>query len=328
MKLFNKKSFLNRLGLICLGLSLSFFVHAETLKLGHVTPEAHLWHKIAQKIDENLQANTNGEMNVAISPLSKIGDEGQMIQMMQAGSLHLGIFTLAEVANREASLQGWVLPFLFDTLDEAVAATQNEAARAMLAKLDNNGMVGVEYAFAGMRHIISGNAITEPTDLNNKKIRTYPSGVFKDWWNAVNAAPTAMPLSEVAQSLTTNLLDAVDIDLDALVSMKFYQQAPYLALTNHYTFPAVIVISKKYFDGLDESKKEVLVKAIRDGAEWGYKEIIVADERNLQTAIDDGATVTEIDLSSFKEAAEAVTQKYVKQDSLIADFYEQVQQAK
>ena len=47
-----------------------------------------------------------------------------------------------------------------------------------------------------------------------------------------------MPLSEVAPSLTTKLLDAVDVDLDALVGLKFYQQAPNLTLTNHMAFPA------------------------------------------------------------------------------------------
>lgn len=77
-----------------------------------------------------------------------------------------------------------------------------------------------------MRHVLSLEPVKSPKDLANKKIRAFPSPIYNDWWAANGAAPTAMPLSEVAPSLTTKLLDAVDIDLDALVGLKFHQQAP------------------------------------------------------------------------------------------------------
>src|SRR5690625_7827904 len=120
--------------------------------------------------------------------------------------------------------------------------------------------------FAGMDPVLSTKPVNEPADLKNHTVRALPGEIANDWWTGKKAAPTAMPLSEVASALTTNLLNAIDIDLDAVVGMKFHQQAPYLSLTNHMAFPGVIVISKRYWDRLDEEEQQVLMEIGR--ASW------------------------------------------------------------
>ena len=46
------------------GLLCASWAHAETLRLGHVTPPSHVWHKIAERIDHNLQEKSKGDMKV------------------------------------------------------------------------------------------------------------------------------------------------------------------------------------------------------------------------------------------------------------------------
>ncbi|GGE72565.1 tripartite ATP-independent transporter DctP family solute receptor [Paenalcaligenes hominis] len=302
--------------------------HAQTLKLGHVTPPSHVWHQVAERINQNVQEKSGGSMKVEVSPLSKLGSEAQMINLLQSGAMPIGVLTLGALTNRDDTLIGWSMPYLFDDVKHATQATQLEAAQQMLANLEAHGMIGVGYAFAGMRHVLSTKPVKAPSDLVGQKIRAFPSAIFNDWWTANGAAPTAMPLSEVAPSLTTNLLNAVDVDLDALVGMKFHQQAPYLTFTNHMAFPAVIVVSKRYWDRLDEDKQSLLLEAIKEAEEWGFERAIEADKENLAIAKADGAEVIEIDLTPFKEVGEQVNQHYLKDNELRAQFYEQVKALK
>ena len=84
---------------------------------------------------------------------------------------------------------------------------------------------------------------------------------------------------KVAPSLTTKLLDAVDVDLDALVGLEFHQQAPNLTLTNHMAFPAVIVVSKKWWDSRTQAERDMITKVVTDAEQWGFKAAIEADLR-------------------------------------------------
>lgn len=297
--------------------------HAQALKLGHVTPPTHVWHQVSEKISTDLQTATGGKMKIAVSPLSKLGNEGQMIQLMSAGALQFGVLTVGGLSNREESFQAWSLPYTFKDVAHATRASQTPAAKTMLKRLEPHGLVGLGYVFAGMRHVLSLQPVASAKDLAGKKIRSFPSPIYNDWWNANGAAPTAMPLSEVAPSLTTKLLDAVDVDLDALVGLKFHQQAPNLTLTNHMAFPGAIVVSKKWWDARSQAERDTITKVVADAEQWGFKTAIAADADNLSKAKADGAKVVNADLKSFQAVGAKVRDQYTAKNPLIADFYKQ-----
>lgn len=298
---------------------------AQALKLGHITPPSHVWHQVSEKIATDLEKTSGGKMKIAVSPLQKLGNEAQMINLMQAGAMQFGVFTVGGLSNREESFLAWSLPYTFRDVEHATRAASSPAAREMLKRLEAHGMVGLGYAFAGMRHVLSLEPVKSPKDLANKKIRSFPSPIYNDWWTANGAAPTALPLSEVAPSLTTRLLDAVDVDLDALVGLKFHQQAPNLTLTNHMAFPAAIVVSKKWWDARSDAERDMIRKVVADAEAWGYKAAIEADKSNLDKARADGAKVIDADLKPFQAVGGGVRDKYTARNPLIADFYKQAQ---
>lgn len=128
----------------------------------------------------------------------------------------------------------------------------------------------------------------------------------------------------MAPSLTTKLLDAVDVDLDALVGLKFHQQAPNLTLTNHMAFPAVIVVSKKWWDSRSQAERDMITQVVADAEKAGYKTAIDAEVSNLAKARADGAKVVNADLKSFQAVGAKVREQYSAKNPLIADFYKQV----
>lgn len=298
---------------------------ADTLKLGHIVPPSHVWHQVSEQFAAELDRTSAGKLKISVSPLQKLGNEAQMIQLMQAGAQQLGVFTVGALSNREESLLGWSLPYAFKDVAQASRAAATPAAQEMLKRLQPHGLVGLGYAFAGMRHVLSTQPVASARDLAHKKLRSFPSPIYNDWWTANGAAPTAMTLSEIAPSLVTRLLDAVDVDLDALVGMKFHHQAPYLTLTGHMAFPAVIVASRKWWDGLSDADRVLVAQAASKAQAWGYRAAMDADVGNLAKARADGAKVVDADLTSFHKTAAQVRDKYTARNPLIADFHRQVQ---
>ena len=295
-------------------------VQAKTLMLGHTVPPSHVWHKVALRFADNLATASLDRMKVAVTPLSKLGNEQQMFSMVQSEAITFSILPVGFLSNREESLIGWFLPYQFQDVQQAGAAADLPAAGQMLKNLESHGVVGLGYMFAGMQHILSLKAVNSPDDLINKKVRAFPSPIFNDWLLAIGAAPTALPLGEVAPSLSTNLLDAAAVDLDIIVGLKYYQQAKFLTLTNHMAFPAVLFTSQKWWDSLPPGDQDLIKKAYHEAGLWGIDTQVKAEGTNLEKLKQDGAIVVNVDLGPFKEKGRPVSENYINKNALIKQF--------
>ncbi|WP_418138677.1 TRAP transporter substrate-binding protein [Marinomonas sp. RS-M-Aa-14] len=150
---------------------------AETLRLSTPVPPSHIFSKVSTKFAEDLSIRTNGDLNIKVFPFGKLGSDPENTLMIQTGAIQFAIIPAAFMANREESLNAWLLPGLFDDVAAAGAATQFSTAKGMLAELDKQGMVGLGYVFAGMRHLLSVDPISDMKEIKDKKIRTFP-GLF------------------------------------------------------------------------------------------------------------------------------------------------------
>lgn len=304
----------------------TFNAQADTLRMGMVTPPSHIWNKVSERFKDNMAEATEGSTRVRIFPLGKLGGEQQMIDLLQSGGIQMAVLTAGALSNREDSISAWFIPGMFDNVEDAAIATQSIEAENMLNKLEKHKLIGLGYTLAGMRHVLSLSTMDSLDSFTNKKIRSFPNKVFNDWWNALDAAPTAMPLSEVTPALNTNLLDAVDVDLDVVVGMKMYQNAPYLTLTNHMAFPGIVVASKPWWDNLTESEQKRVMSSFKDAEKWGFKQQAAAEITNLEKLKKAGVNVVNFDTSSLKPVMEKIVQKYTQSNSSIKAFYEENKQ--
>ncbi|WP_413206004.1 TRAP transporter substrate-binding protein [Rhodospirillum sp. A1_3_36] len=295
----------------------------ERLKIGTPTPPPHIFTKAGEHLATALKETSGGAYLAKVHPSNTLGDAPTMISLLQSGALELAILPAGDLARREESFLGWFLPYTFPTLAEAGRAAKTPAAREMLARLDDEGVVGLGYVFPGQRHLLSTFPVTAPADLVNKKVRAFPNEIFKDWWLAVGAAPTALPLPDIAQALTTGVIDAVDVDLDIIVGLKLHKQAPYLTLTDHMAFPGLILASKSWWDGLSAEDQDRIRALTAETETWALDTQLAKEDANLEALKADGVTVTEPDLDAFKAVGARVTEKYVALNPLIARFHDE-----
>ncbi|WP_176084459.1 TRAP transporter substrate-binding protein [Martelella sp. HB161492] len=311
-------------------LALPFAAEARELRMGLITPPSHVWTKVAERMAEKLPEATHGDLTLAIFPAGQLGTEQEMFQQMSTGLLDAGLMTAAITSLRAPSLQGWFTPYLFSDVSAAISAADTPAAQAMLGELDKAGLHGMGYTFAGMRHILMRDEpATDVAALQNKKIRIVPFPAMKVWWQAVGAVPTPVNLTEVYQALQTGLLDGVDIDLDALVGLKFQEVAHNLTLTSHMTFPAVMMVSDMTWSGLSKDEQDAFQAVASEALAWGSEQQIAAEAANLAT-LEKDMTVTRLTdgKQAFAKANEAVDASFAAYP-LIGEFQTQVaEQAK
>lgn len=310
------------MGSLC-GLLLAGESVAATLKFSTPTPPPHIMTKAANHFGKLLAEATGNKMKVKVSPLNKLGNVPTVLSLLQSGAVQFAYVPAGDLARREESFYGWFLPYQFKSVTEAGKAAGSPASKEMLKRLEAHGLIGLGYVFPGQRHVLSREDFSSLGDLAGKKVRAFPNEIFETWWKEAGAAPTALPLPEIAPSLVTGVLDAVDVDLDIVVGLKFYKQAPFLGLTNHMSFPGVALASKKWWDGLSDSERDAVKKAFSETESWALVEQAAAEVSNLEKLRNDGVMVLELPAEELRKVGERVTNKFLARDPLIKKFYEQ-----
>lgn len=312
---------------LLLGLMMSLGIvtnaQAATYRMAMVTPPAHNWNKVSEKMNTELKELSDGKNQIRIFPLSQLGTDSQVITTMQTGGIQLAVLTSTSLSTRVPEFNAWSMPFVIKDIEHAFAAAKSESGQEMLKLLESQGLVGIGYTFAGMRQVLSGKPVNNAEDFKNMKIRSVPSEVYSDFWRRLGAAPTALDPADIISALNTNLLDAVDADFDLAANMKYQEHAPNLVVSNHMSFPGVIVASKRWWDTLNDKEKQDVLTAFERVERWGVEQQIEAEKNNLEALKNDGAVVMEVDISALEEVGGKMVEEYSAKYPLIKKFYEE-----
>lgn len=301
------------------GASLAFaatsaMAQSVELRLGTGTPPSHVWTKAAERLAEQVGEKSGGEVKISVFPAAQLGPESDLLQQMQVGVLDMGVVSAAATSARAPAFLAWFSPFALDDVEAAIAASKGETAKEILATLQPQGIRGLGYVFAGMRHILTaGGQATTLDDLAKKKIRITPFPGMQVWWAAAGAVPTPVQLGDVYQSLDSGLLDGVDIDLDALAGLSLQQVANHLTVTNHMAFPGVVMINENSWAKMSAEQQEMFTTVLEDTLSWAA-DLQVETEKKLLAQMEDEIEVVRLDDAKtvFSAANQAFNDAFAK----------------
>lgn len=232
---------------------------AEDFRLGLITPPSHIWTKAADAFGAELKAKSNGAHTVTVFPARQLGNEAQMLQQLQTGALDMAFMTVAEVSNRDVDFGAFYAPYLVKDIAAAAELLRSPAAQNMLKQLPQNvGVVGLGYGMAGLRQIVSRDAVNNVGSLRGKKIRITPFEPIKDFYSLIGTAPTPMPLPAVYDALANGQVDAIDMDLELIWKLKYTEHTQVVVLSNHMMFPMVGLVSAKIWEGMGDDDRAMI----------------------------------------------------------------------
>ena len=226
-----------------------------------------------------------------------------MMQLLQTGALDMAFLTIAEVSNRVPDFGAFYAPYMADDVAHAGRILRSDEAKAMLADLPQKaGVVGIGYRMAGLRQIVSRDPVTSAADLAGKKLRITPFEPIKDFYNAVGAASTPMPLPAVYDALANGQVDAIDMDAELIWKLKYYEHADTVLISNHMMFPMVGLVSARVWKDLSPEERETITRLMArhlDGAIDTY----ISKEADWLLAVEGtGTNIVEADASFFQDA--------------------------
>lgn len=217
---------------------------------------------------EQVEKASGGKMKVRAIGAAALGPDTQMQQALIGGAQEMMVGSTATLVGITKEMALWDTPFLFNNAKEADALLDGPVGDKVRAKLQDKGLVGLVYWENGFRNLTnSKRPINRMEDLNGIKLRVMQNNVFLDSFKTLGTNAVPMAFSELFGALETGTVDGQENPYNTILSSKFYEVQKYLTVTNHVYSPWIVLVSKKWWDGLSAAEQKVLIdagKASRD----------------------------------------------------------------
>ncbi len=275
-----------------------------TIRLGTVLAPDDPMGQGLEKFAADVAAATNGEVTVEVFHNSQLGDTTEMLDQARAGAAVGTVTDVARLSEFVPSLAIMSAPFLFDSYEDADKFALSDAYLGWGDELaEEAGLVMLASNwYQGARHALTQKPITGPEDLAGVRMRTIGAPVWIETIRAMGAEPTPIPWGEVYSALQLGTIDGAEAQPTAIRGAKLYEVIKNVTLTGHIQLVTALVISADTYNQLtDEQKVIVRDLAVENGRYASELTIGMGDEA-LEEVAAAGVTVSEVDLTPFKEA--------------------------
>ncbi len=302
-------------------LLVAILADARELRLGLITPPGHVWTQSAESFGEALKKASDGRHTVTVFPAQQLGNEAQILQQLQTGAVDMAFLTAAEISNRIPEFGAFYAPYLVKDISGAATLLRSDVALSMLEHLPQQiGVVGVGYGMGGMRQILMRKQATMVEDLRGRKLRITPFAPIRDFYQLLGAAPTPMPLASVYDALANGQVDGIDMDLELIVKLQYYELSETVLLSNHMMFPMVGLISARVWASFD-ADEQAMIRGLMRGELDALVDAYVTEERSFEARLrESGTRIIDVEKSFFGSAIQQWDDLWIGRAPVLAEL--------
>jgi C4-dicarboxylate-binding protein DctP len=281
------------------------------IKFSHVVASNTPKGAAAEKFKELAEKYTDGKVKVEIYPNSTLYKDKEELEALQLGAVQMlapSNSKFGPIGVREFEV--FDLPYILPDLPTLRKVTDGPLGAKLLKLLQPKGMTGLAYWDNGFKEMTANKKLIAPADYKGLKFRIQSSKVLEAQFRALGAVPQVMAFSEVYQALQTGVVDGQENTASNIYTQKMHEVQKYLTMTNHGYIGYVVVVNKKFWDGLPADIRSQLEKAMNEATAFGNgqsakenEEALAAIKKAGKTEID---TLTPEQDAAMRKAMEPV----------------------
>jgi TRAP-type transport system periplasmic protein len=254
-------------------LSLAQDIKPRLIRFGYGLNEQSNQGRAVKLFASEVERLSGGKMKVRAIGAAALGPDVQMQQALIGGAQEMMVGSTATLVGISKEMALWDTPFLFSNANEADAVLDGPIGQKVMDKLQEKGLIGLVYWENGFRNLTnSKRPVTKVEDLDGVKLRVMQNNVYLESFKTLGANAIPLPFSELFSALETKTVDGQENPFNTILSSKFYEVQKYVSVTNHVYSPWIVLVSKKWWDGLSAAEKKVLMDAAKTSREFERKD--------------------------------------------------------
>src|SRR5450631_4128675 len=249
------------------------------IKFSHVVASDTPKGKGAEKFKELGEKYTNGKVKIEVYHNSTLYKDKEELEALQIGAVQMlapSNSKFGPIGIKEFEV--FDLPYIIPNLAALRKVTDGPIGQRLLKLLDSKGMTGLAYWDNGFKQMTANKPLHVPADYKGLKFRIQSSKVLEAQFRLLGATPQVMAFSEVYQALQTGVVDGQENTPANMYTQKMDEVQKYTTLTNHGYIGYVVVVNKKFWEGLPADIRGNLEKAMAEATT--YANTISAQEND------------------------------------------------
>ncbi|MDW9397522.1 DctP family TRAP transporter solute-binding subunit [Sinorhizobium meliloti] len=304
-------------------------IRDQTVKFASANNKGHPQVTGMEKFAELVKEKSGGKIEVKLFPGGTLGGDVQTVSALQGGVIEMTVLNAGILASNVKEFGAVDLPFLFNSGEEADKVMDGPFGTSLMERLPATGLVGVAYWELGFRNLTNNrHPVTKLEDIKGLKIRTIQSPIPVELFNALGANAVPLPYTELYTALETGTVDGQENPSANIINAKFYEVQKYMTLTRHQYNPQIVLVSKKFWDGLNDEEKTILQQAAVEARDFQRKVSREQDAAALEEIRKTGMEVSELspeETQKLRDAVKPVIEKFsadIGQETVEALFKE------
>ena len=261
------------------------------IKFSHVVASDTPKGKAADKFKELAEKYTNGKVKVEVYPNSTLYKDKEELEALQLGAVQMlapSNSKFGPIGIREFEV--FDLPYILPDLKTLRKVTDGPLGTRLLKLLDSKGMTGLAYWDNGFKQMSANKKLVSPDDYKGLKFRIQSSKVLEAQFRALGSIPQVMAFGEVYQALQTGVVDGQENTWSNIYTQKMHEVQKYATVTNHGYIGYVVVVNKKFWDGLPADLRASCEKAMKEATEFGNNQSAKENDDALEAIKKAGKT--------------------------------------
>ena len=253
------------------------------IKFSHVVASDTPKGKAADKFKELAEKYSDGKVKVEVYPNSTLYKDKEELEALQLGAVQMlapSNSKFGPIGIREFEV--FDLPYILPDLKTLRKVTDGPLGSRLLKLLDSKGMTGLAYWDNGFKEMSANKKLVAPADYKGLKFRIQSSKVIEAQFRTLGAIPQVMAFSEVYQALQTGVVDGQENTWSNIYTQKMNEVQKYVTVTNHGYIGYVVVVNKKFWDGLPPDIRAACEKAMKEATDYGNSQSAKENEDALE----------------------------------------------
>lgn len=272
------------------------------LKAGGIQPTDDLSTQALYRMADSISVLSGGTLSMEVFPDGSLGDAETQIEDMELGKQDIFVDAnwMGTMMKEKVIDTMW---FVFEDQDSYQAYIESDLNRAYEEQFckEQNIRIVTSNWYRAPRSFVSKKALNSPKDFAGLRIRVPALNGYYASVDAIGGNPKQIEWNQTRLALGENIVDAAEGPVDALYTMGFYKEAPYVTVSNHLRDSMQVMINNDVYEKMTEDQQEALRLAAEDAGKWYSRRVEETVKQMIEKMEADGAHVEVMDSDTYSE---------------------------
>ena len=289
---------------------------SRRMKVANFYPSDHSVNRaLREAFLPSLPKYSNDSLTVSIHDNSSLGSEVQLTEGMRIGTIEIAVIGGLLGASSGLGSPVLELPYVFKDYDHVWRVLDGDIGDQLAKEYEKVNVKILSWLANGFRSVSnSTRAINRLSDTDGIRLRVPENKIYIETGKALGFSVVTMPFGEIFNALSQKVVDGQENPPSTVLSGKWYEVQPHLAITNHLYSYGAMAISMRVWNRLSDAEKEALMRAAHETSLLQRR--LQAEDAGSDVAKlkEHGMQITHPDTDEWREATASV------RSSLAADF--------